>query len=86
MLEDKGIHRAVATRPLASRTASKLPARSTWDIIQPPKMSPVWLASEGIGMTRNVGSLPSGKLIVSVFIVFLCPLLNDRHTSGRFRR
>src|SRR5687768_13557901 len=31
-------------------------------MIQPPKMSPFWLASAGIGMTRNAGSLPSGSL------------------------
>src|SRR6266568_6196070 len=41
--------------------ASTLPAVSTCDMIQPPKMSPCWLASAGIGTTRRTGSLPSGS-------------------------
>src|SRR5216683_3555491 len=51
----------VATRPRARRAASTLPAVSTCDMIQPPKMSPCWLASAGIGTTRRTGSLPSGS-------------------------
>src|SRR5688572_25277110 len=35
---------------------------STCAMIQPPKMSPFWLASAGIGMTRSAGILPSGSL------------------------
>src|SRR5688572_27543995 len=37
------------------------PAMSTCAMIQPPKMSPFWLASAGIGMTRNAGIFPSGS-------------------------
>src|SRR6185295_16710339 len=51
----------VATRPRATRPASTPPAMSTCDMIQPPKMSPFWFASAGIGMTRNVACLPSGS-------------------------
>src|SRR6266568_1357409 len=51
----------VATRPRAWRAASTLPAVSTCDMIQPPKMSPCWLASAGMGTTRRTGSLPSGS-------------------------
>src|SRR5690606_15740538 len=35
---------------------------STCDMIQPPKMSPFWFASAGIGMTRSAGCFPSGSL------------------------
>jgi len=31
-------------------------------MIQPPKMSPFWLASAGIGITRSAGCFPSGSL------------------------
>src|SRR5260370_24259904 len=51
----------VATRPRAWRAASTLPAVSRCDMIQPPKMSPCWLASAGMGTTRRTGSLPSGS-------------------------
>src|SRR5688572_21240745 len=34
---------------------------STCAMIQPPKMSPFWFASAGIGMTRSAGCLPSGS-------------------------
>src|SRR3989442_10190902 len=34
---------------------------STCAMIQPPKMSPCWFASAGIGMTRNAGCFPSGS-------------------------
>src|SRR6267154_2773445 len=53
----------VATRPRARRAASTLPAMSTCAMIQPPKMSPCWLASAGIGTTRSTGSLFSGSLV-----------------------
>src|SRR6185369_2837535 len=46
----------VATRPRARRAASTPPAMSTCDMIQPPKMSPCWLTSAGIGTTRSTGS------------------------------
>src|SRR6266704_4292955 len=51
----------VATRPSARRAASTLPAVSTCDMIQPPKISPCWLASAGIGTTRRTGSLLWGR-------------------------
>src|SRR5687768_2147953 len=34
---------------------------STCAMIQPPKISPFWLASAGIGMTRSAGIFPSGS-------------------------
>src|SRR4051794_10106029 len=43
------------------RPASVPPAMSTCAMIQPPKMSPFWFASAGIGMTRSAGCLPSGS-------------------------
>src|SRR5260370_31077952 len=43
------------------RPAAVPPAMSTCAMIQPPKMSPCWFASAGIGMTRNAGCLPSGS-------------------------
>jgi len=51
----------VATRPLARRMAGMLPAISTCDITQPPKMSPFEFASAGIGTRRRVGSLSVGR-------------------------
>src|SRR3954454_22373125 len=49
-------------RPRATRPATVPPATSTCAMIQPPKMSPFWFASAGIGMTRSAGCLPSGSL------------------------
>src|SRR5882672_11798211 len=49
-------------RPRARRPATVPPAMSTCDMIQPPKMSPFWFASAGIGMTRSAGCFPAGKL------------------------
>src|SRR6185503_530636 len=51
-----------ATRPRAVRPATVPPAMSTCAMIQPPKMSPFWLASAGIGITRSAGTFPSGSL------------------------
>src|SRR5919106_722409 len=51
----------VATRPRAMRPAAVPPAMSTCAMIQPPKMSPFWLASAGIGITRRAGIFPSGS-------------------------
>src|SRR6185503_7951057 len=45
----------VATRPRATRLATVPPAMSTCDMIHPPKMSPFWFASAGIGTTRSAG-------------------------------
>src|SRR5258708_16315353 len=52
---------SVAPRPRAMRPATAHPAMSPCDMIQPPKMSPFWFASAGIGMTRSAGCL-SGSL------------------------
>src|SRR5688572_28792007 len=41
-----------------------LPAMSTCAMIHPPKMSPLWFASAGMGTTRSVGSLPSGSAVI----------------------
>ena len=53
----------VAMRPLAMRAGNTAPARSTWAMIQPPKMSPLLLESAGMGITRitNWRSLGSCK-------------------------
>src|ERR1043165_1597093 len=51
----------VAMRPRATRPATVPPAMSTCDMIQPPKMSPFWFASAGIGMTRSAGCLSCGS-------------------------
>src|SRR5207249_7620396 len=53
----------VTTRPRAWRAASTPAAMSTCAMIQPPKMSPCWLASAGIGTMRSTGSLFSGSLV-----------------------
>src|SRR5205814_84628 len=65
----------VTTRPSARRAASTLPAMSTCAMIQPPKMSPFWLASAGIGTTRNAGCFPSGSCS---FIAGILPALLQR--------
>src|SRR3954469_14665577 len=51
----------VAMRPRATRPATVPPAMSTCDMIQPPKISPFWFASAGIGMTRSAGCLSCGS-------------------------
>src|SRR5882757_1150146 len=43
------------------RAGSTAPARSTWAMIQPPKMSPLPLASAGIGITRSTSWRSSGR-------------------------
>src|SRR5437763_17141429 len=60
-LKTNSLTATVATRPRARRPATTPPATSTCDMIQPPKMSPFWFASAGIGMTRSAGSFPSGS-------------------------
>src|SRR5260221_1638703 len=52
-------------RPRARRPASVPPAMSTCAMIQPPKMSPFWLASAGIGMTRSAGCRSAGSASVT---------------------
>src|SRR5512140_3309075 len=51
----------VAIRPLAWRAAITPPARSTWAMTQPPKMSPLALLSAGMGITLSTSSLSTGK-------------------------
>src|SRR3954466_10301499 len=48
-------------RPRAILRAAVPRATSTCAMIQPPKMSPFWFASAGIGMTRSAGCLSSGS-------------------------
>src|SRR5690349_12747269 len=66
----------VATRPRAILPATVPPATSTCAMIQPPKMSPFWFASAGIGMTRSAGCFPSGSLSTRSHVV-------DRSTAER---
>src|ERR1700704_4674929 len=56
----------VAVRPLARRVATVPPARSICDSSQPPKISPCGLASAGMAMARNAGSIWGGWADVSV--------------------
>src|SRR5258706_1827364 len=60
-LKVKALTATVATRPRAMRPATVPPATSTCAMIQPPKMSPLWFESAGIGTTRSAGILPAGK-------------------------
>src|SRR6266849_443969 len=46
----------VATRPCARCEATLPPARSIWASSQPPKMSPLGLASPGMAIARKAGS------------------------------
>src|SRR5262245_34989704 len=55
------------------RPASTPPAISTCDMIQPPKMSPFWFASAGIGMTRRVACLPSGSFSTLEIVQWSAP-------------
>ena len=52
----------VATRPRARRIAGTAPARSIWASSQPPKMSPLALASAGMATVRKAGSRRSGAV------------------------
>src|SRR2546428_4808815 len=56
----------VATRPRARCPAMVPPAMSTCAMIQPPKMSPFWFASAGIGMTRSAGCLSGSFSMLQV--------------------
>jgi len=60
----------VATRPRARRMAGMAPATSTWAMTQPPKTSPFWLRSAGMGTTRKVECL-AGRVMRSMAII--CP-------------
>src|SRR3981081_1530196 len=58
----------VATRPCARCDATLPPARSIWASSQPPKMSPLGLASAGIAMARKAGSPASEAGECAVFL------------------
>src|SRR4030081_2325578 len=60
-LKTNSLTATVATRPRAMRPAMVPPAMSTCAMIQPPKMSPFWFASAGIGMTRSAGCLSGSR-------------------------
>src|SRR5262249_33141980 len=70
----------VATRPRAILPATAPPAMSTCAMIQPPKMSPFWLASAGIGMTRSAGCFPSGSLSTRADVMDRSPA--ERREAG----
>jgi hypothetical protein len=53
-------------RPRVMREGSTEPAKSTWAMIQPPKMSPLALASAGMGMTRSASSRSVGTWVGSM--------------------
>ena len=55
----------VAMRPSTWRAGTTEPARSTWAMTQPPKMSPLALTSAGMGMTFSTSSLSVGKAWVA---------------------
>ena len=71
----------VATRPRARRDAGIDPARSTCDMIQPPKMSPWKFASAGIGVTRRAG-MPGGSWTLTRSPRSLRPASPRRATAG----
>ena len=52
----------VATRPLGPAHGDHRPARSIWASIQPPKISPLALASAGMAMVRIAGSRPGRRV------------------------
>src|SRR5437763_1347992 len=58
----------VATRPRARCTARLPPARSICDSTQPPKMSPLALASAGMAMVRSAGSWAGGGGVSTVLM------------------
>ena len=53
----------VAIRPFTMRAGTTEPARSTWAMTQPPKMSPLALQSAGMGMTLRTSSLSEGAML-----------------------
>ena len=55
----------VATRPCTTRVASTAAALSTCAMTQPPKISPLELVSEGMGMTLSTSSLSTGRLEIT---------------------
>ena len=60
-LNTNSLTATVAKRPLTVRQAMTAPAKSTCAMTQPPKMSPLTLQSEGIGMMRMTNSWSSGR-------------------------
>src|ERR1700712_1508422 len=85
----------VTIRPLAILAGRTAPARSTWAMIQPPKMSPLPLASAGIGITRMTswrsfgrasGAMPdptarASSLEISGILLHLQPASADSFTK-----
>src|SRR3954469_24409405 len=59
-LKTNSLTATVAMRPLMMRAGITEPARSTCAITQPPKMSPLPLVSDGIGITLSTRSLSVG--------------------------
>src|SRR5574343_154770 len=70
-LNRKELTDTVATRPCARRMAGMAPATSTWAMTQPPKTSPFWLRSAGIGTTRSVQCLAGREREA---VAMICPL------------
>ena len=62
-LKTNSLTATVAMRPLAWRAGITEPARSTWAMTQPPKMSPLALQSAGIGITLSTSSMSVGRLL-----------------------
>ena len=60
-LKTNSLTATVAKRPLTMRQAITAPAKSTWAITQPPKMSPFTLQSDGMGMMRITKSWSWGR-------------------------
>ena len=50
-------------RPRIRRAGNTAPAKSTWAMTQPPKMSPLALQSAGMGMTFITNSWSVGKAL-----------------------
>ena len=60
----------VATRPRACWAATLPPARSICESSQPPKMSPLGLASAGMATVRSAGSRAGGWEGASLSLMF----------------
>src|SRR6187402_2045781 len=54
----------VTTGPCARSQAGMLPAMSTCDMTQPPKIVPCALVSAGIGTMRRTGCSSAGSMVV----------------------
>src|SRR5262245_28913125 len=60
----KELTATVTTGPWARSQAGMLPAMSTWDMTQPPKMVPCALVSAGIGTMRRTGCSSAGSMVL----------------------